>query len=230
MDSRKAITRHNYSSIYKLYTEDFGSDNENFDLIDKAIEIIKQEKLTVYPAVDLGTGPGNVLDYLVKHDLTNILAVDFTPEFCELLKKRYQNSKNIKIVQDDFVNFVKNQKPSSVGGYFASYSIIHIPDEEIDNLFSQIEKSLISNGVFVMSAHKGKKAKLEIDPYQVQRDSRLKTKETIKSYVKYFMEDELKERLTKAKLNILDLRTYECSEIKGDYGVPKIWVLAQKYS
>lgn len=228
MDKKKLLTRNNYSKIAKLYTQDFGKDYAHFEFIDKVINLLKKERLENKEIVDLGTGPGNVIDYLYQKGLRKLTAVDITPEFCNLVRKKYMKNETIKVICDDMISFVKKKKDSSIAAYIANYSIIHIPNEEVDGFFVQIKRTLMPGGLFMMSCYKGKTKDLEIDPYQIQKDPRLKVREKLVSYINHFTESELKERFKKAGLNLLKMATFKPKGCSGDFPVPKIFLIAQK--
>jgi len=205
MDERKLKTKKSYEAISNLYQQDFEKDSEGFELIDLAIELLKRKDGSNLKVVDLGSGPGNVIDYLLSHKLADarIEAVDFTDRFIEQLKAKYSDKNNIRIVNSEILDYLKAQSNSSVELFIASYSIIHIPDEEINDLFKEIFRVLVKGGVFVMSVHKGDYKGLENEPYWTQSDTRLKTTETLENYMNYFTEKELTERLAEAQFNIL---------------------------
>ena len=45
----------------------------------------------------------------------------------------------------------------------AGFSIIHIPDEEVDGLFQDIYDLLVPGGLFYMSSHEGHHKGMEIE-------------------------------------------------------------------
>lgn len=185
MTDPKSITKHNYSQISKLWIEDFSSYRENFELIIKAIELIKSMKLQDRKVCDLGSGSGTVADFLLEKGLRNIEVVEFVPEFIRLLEQKYSGIKSVKVVDSDIVAFFKQSLKDNIKfresfiAHFASYSIIHIPDDEVDELFQNIHETLMKGGIFVMSCQEGMKKGYEQDPYQTNNDSRLKTKEEL---------------------------------------------------
>jgi SAM-dependent methyltransferase len=225
-DQRKLATQKDYSKICRMYADDFGTDRDHFDYIDQAIKLIKERELDLLPVIDLGCGSGVVTDYLVEQGLQNIIAVDLTPEFCKMIEAKH--SYKVKVICGDMVETVRNQKPSSVASYFASFSIIHIPDEELDGLLANISQSLAFGGSFVMSCHKGTFKGMEQEPYQTQKDSRLTEKEELSAYMNYFTEEELTNRISKAGMKIIRLETFEAKIVPGEFPVPKIWLLAEK--
>jgi len=230
MDIRKKHTQKTYSVIHHLYTEDFEKNYENFHLIDEFLKLIKLHKLQKYPLVDLGSGPGNVTDYILnkKNTISSIVAVDFERNFYEKLKIKYQKFNQVKVVHEDILDFTAKQKNNSIGAYIASYSLIHIPDLEIDELFLFINRSLAKKGLFLFSCYRGTKKELEQVSYQVYRDTRLQHDETLLLYMNYFSEDELRDRLLKARLEIIKMEILSPSSGKGAFPHKQIWVIAEK--
>src|SRR3989344_8667956 len=228
MDIRKKHTQKTYSVIHHLYTEDFEKNYENFHLIDEFLKLIKLHKLQKYPLVDLGSGPGNVTDYILnkKNTISSIVAVDFERNFYEKLKIKYQKFNQVKVVHEDILDFTAKQKNNSIGAYIASYSLIHIPDLEIDELFLFINRSLAKNGLFLFSCYRGTEKGLEQEPYQVYRDTRLHHSETLLIYMNYFSEKELRNKLRKAGMDILKMEIFPSSGKLFDFSYKKIWLIA----
>ena len=225
-DNRKLQTQKDYSIISNLYQNDFGKDYDHFSLVDEVVKHFKSPLLNGYPIVDLGCGSGVVTDYIALKGVENIKAIDITPAFCEMVKKNHPQK--VEVICTDMVEYLKQAVDTSVGAYIANYSVIHIPDEEVDELFKNIHRTLANNGLFLMSCHKGSFKGMEQEPYQQQKDERLKSDEQLESYMNYFMEDELKNRIEKVGLRILSIDTFETKDVPGEIAVPKIWVLAQK--
>ena len=225
-DKRKLVTQENYSKISKIYADDFGSNRDHFDYIDQAIELIKIRKIDNLPVFDLGSGSGVVTDYLVEKNYPNIIAVDLTPEFCKMIEIKH--GRKVKVICEDMVEIIKKQKSLSIAAYIASFSIIHIPDEELDSLFANISMSLSPGGSFVMSCHKGTFKGMEQEPYQIQKDLRLIEKDKLSTYMNYLTEDELIRRITKAGMKVLRIETFKSKVIPGELPAPKIWLLAEK--
>lgn len=230
MDIRKKHTHKTYSIITPLYIEDFEKNFENFHYIDDTLKLKDLRKLTDYPTVDLGSGPGTVIDYLLKKSKKHIplIAVDFNQHFCERMNKKYAIHDHIKIVCEDITSFVKGERTSSIGVYLASYSLIHIPDSEIDEFLKNIQRSLVKNGLFLFSCYKGTHKGLELERYQVIGDSRLRHDSTLLCYMNYFTEFELEDRLTKVGIQIIKMETLPASKNEKDISHDQIWVIAEK--
>ena len=228
MDPRKQTTQFDYSQISELYAGDFGTQFENLPFFDDLIFLLKKRHLEEKLIVDLGSGPGPELDYLFKKGLKNITAVDFVPEFCSLIKAKYRKEKSIKVVYQDLVEYVKKLPSLSVACFVANFSLIHVPDDEADNLFSHLARTLTWNGLFFASFHKGTFKGMEDEPYLSQKDPRMITVDKLQIYMNYFTEQELKERLTRAGFKIKKIETTQPILKPGEIDIPKIWVMAEK--
>lgn len=229
MDIRKQHTKDDYAAIAKLYTMDFEKHNRGLDifinpLVSKLVENNLEKSI-----IDLGTGSGKVINYLIKLGVKNkIIGVNFVQEFCDNLKIKYSDKQQVEIVCDDFIDYVAKQPNDFISAYTANYSIIHVLDEELDSLIKNIERSLQKNGLVVFTVYEGIKKGMEPEPYQIENDPRFKVKEPLESYLNNFTKKELKERLKKAGLKVINIQNLEIDVLPGEYDQSKIWVLAQK--
>ena len=83
-----------------------------------------------YKALDIGTGVGFWIDYLLGKGVDSIIGIDIAPSSIELCKKKYSNLKNLKFVCGDISNdiFV-----SELGGYDLATAfdvLYHITDDD----------------------------------------------------------------------------------------------------
>lgn len=232
-DHPKEKTKQNYSIISPLYISDFGSEYSNFELIDKFVQLQRERRLLIKNTLDLGCGPGTITDYLIKKGVWSVVAVDITPEFCEYVREKFNDLRGayVEVVEDDMVDFVKEIMPgyrNIIGGVVAGFSIIHIPDDEVDELLADIYVLLTPGGLFYMSCHEGTFKGMEIEPYVQQGDKRLKVQERLEIYMNYFTEQELRDRITRAGFTIIDLIRTKPPVIPGEIPVTKLQVLAEK--
>lgn len=225
MDTKRQKTKETYNAIAKVYTEDFGKDNEHFDIfIDRLISDLKSLDQTKM-VIDLGSGPGNVIDYLLSHNISNpITAVELSDAFAEILQTKFKTSEQVRVIHGDMIKYVESLPSKSVAAYIANYSIIHIPDNEIEKLFRELKRTLVRNGIFTFSVWGGTEKGMQPEPYQVQRDSRLDHPEKLESYMNNFTEIELKKRLEAQGFKVLDIRSFTITPLPGEFNQPKIWV------
>jgi SAM-dependent methyltransferase len=229
MDSRIKKTQDAYNAIAKIYEQDFGNDNEFFDLFVLPVaKGLSENKLSGH-IVDLGSGPGNVVDYLVSTGVTNeIVAVDFASRFCDLLRKKYVNNPRIEVVEGDMIAFVEKQAADSISAYVANYSLIHVPDEDFDSFVKSVYRSLQPGGYLSLAVWGGNTKQMELEPYQVQHDPRLHNDVILESYLNNFSENELLTRLKSAGFIDIFLKTFQTEPLPGEFNQPKIIGYAKK--
>jgi SAM-dependent methyltransferase len=230
LDAKREKTKQTYDAIWQLYRDDYGKDYDHFEIVDRLISAIAGRNLTALPHADLGSGPGNVVDYLLEKGLNRIDAVDFSDAFADYLAGKYSGDGRVRVIRGDMVSYVGALPASSVSSVTASYSVIHIPDGEVDGLFAGITRALVPGGVFVMSCHKGTRKDFAAEPYQTGGDTRLTVREPLTSYLNCFTEAELERRLTAAGLHVRLARTYFVPPAANDFAAEKIWVLSEKRS
>jgi SAM-dependent methyltransferase len=228
MDPRKLKTQQDYSTISQLYIEDFGEYYEHFELINKLINLLNKNQIQNKPVVDLGCGPGQVTNHLYQKGLRNIIAIDFVPEFTQYVKQFYSNKIGVAVINQDIETFVTTQKNDSIAAYIDCFSLMHIPNENIDSVYNNIYQSLITKGLFLTACHQGKYKGMETEPYQAQKDSRLKTNKKLEIYMNYFQENELKERIGSVGFNIKNSHTFKIEDLHGSPQTPQIWLIAEK--
>jgi SAM-dependent methyltransferase len=230
MDTRKEKTREAYNAIASIYEEDFGKDREYFNLFILPILFDIRKHHLAGPIVDLGSGPGNVVDYLVENEVENqIIAVDFAAKFCELLQEKFQETPKVKVAESDMIQFVANQPPDSIAAYIANYSLIHVPDESFDELLRSMYQTLEIGGYLAFAVWGGIKKQMEPVPYQVQSDLRLQSETVLESYMNNFTVDELRGRLTHAGFVDIFLKTFKTDPLPGEFDQPKIIGYAKKF-
>lgn len=230
MDIKKLNTQQAYNAIAEIYNSDFGKDREFFDIfLDPAINDIVNKNISG-EIIDLGSGPGNVVDYLLEKELENrIIAVDFAEKFCHLLQTKYSNVPQVKVVNDDMVRFMTNHTISNtIALVIANYSFIHVPDNEFDGLLRNIYLSLVRGGYLVFAVWGGKHKGMEPEPYQVQQDQRLKVDIKLESYMNNFSEAELKERLKSSGFDISVIKSFKTPPLPGEFNQPKIVAYSRK--
>ncbi len=232
-DHPKEKTKQNYSIISPLYITDFGNEYINFELVDKFVQLQRQRRLLIKNTLDLGCGPGTITDYLIKKGVWSVVAVDITPEFCEYVREKFKDLKGayVEVIEGDMVDVIKEIIPgyrNNIGGVVAGFSIIHIPDNEVDELLRNIYTLLAPGGLFYMSCHEGTFKGMEIEPYVQQGDTRLRVQERLEIYMNYFTEEELRDRITRAGFTIIDLIHTKPQVIPGEIPVTKLQVLAEK--
>jgi len=227
MDARKIKTQTNYSVISNLYANDFAKDFYHFEILDQMLAEMKKRKTEEERIVDLGSGHGPVIEYILAKRQFNITAVDLSPEFCQILYRKYKR-KSVKVECTDMVEYVKNLPDNSIGAFTANYAIIHIPDEEIDLFYKNLSNKLLPKGLLMASFYEGVFKGITQEPYQKLKDPRLFFDGKLEVYLNYFTITELKERLGKAGFNILRLESFKPQDPNNPIPENRIFLLAEK--
>ncbi|KOF56156.1 hypothetical protein AGR56_04380 [Clostridium sp. DMHC 10] len=102
--------------------------------------------------IDIGTGTGIMLDYLMQTNPLKITAIDISENMIAVAKSKYKDNK-ISFVNDDIFNFKEDGYD-----YALLYSVYpHFEDKEA--LFRQISNLLNNNGKIII-AHSESKEKI----------------------------------------------------------------------
>lgn len=119
------------------------------DSIQHFINILKNSYPTKPISIlDAGCGPGHSTDYFKLQGLHPV-GVDISKAFYKLAKKRYQG---IDFRKDD-IRTLLNCNNEEFIAYFASYSMIHIPKNQISMTLKSMNRVLINGGYFYISVY-----------------------------------------------------------------------------
>lgn len=94
--------------------------------------------------LDLGCGPGRDLVAFKAQNQT-VIGLDATPAFVEMARQ----SSGCEVWQQSFLSL--NLPNDSFDGIFANASLIHVPRREMVRVLRDLWRSLILNGVMLMS-------------------------------------------------------------------------------
>lgn len=235
MTDPKSQTRTDYSKIAKLYIAASEEDKKpHFELIDQLVDHLRSKKLLLLNTIDLGSGPGTITNYLIKRGLWQVVAVDITPEFCDYIRERYRDSapmSYVSVIEGDMVEIVREliqTHKNRIAAVTAGFSIIHIPDKEVDGLLSDIYTILVPEGMFYISTYEGKHKGMEIEPAVISHTTQQKIRERFEVYMNYFTQKELEQRLNKVGFEIIESKLHEPDVLPGEIPVAKLEILAQK--
>lgn len=99
--------------------------------------------------LELGCGPGYLLDYLKLNGFTNFTGVDISHEQVELAKSKGHN-----VLLDDVFNFLRNSS-DKYDIIFAFDLIEHFTKDELIKLTNLIFNSLSDDGLFIIRTPNG---------------------------------------------------------------------------
>lgn len=98
--------------------------------------------------LDLGCGPGRDLVAFKAQNQT-VIGLDATPAFVEMARK----TSGCEVWQQSFLKL--DLPPNTFDGIFANASLIHVPRQEMLRVLQDLWRSLIINGVLLMSMGRG---------------------------------------------------------------------------
>ena len=102
----------------KSLGQNFLIDNNILDKIVKTANIDKNKII-----LEIGAGYGNLTKKISNMNPKKIYAVEKDKELSLLLKKKFVDAKNIEIIQDDILNFIKKKKIREKNYYIWKSSI-----------------------------------------------------------------------------------------------------------
>ena len=166
-------------NYYKEHAKDFIEGTINCDMSVQYDFFLKYLKKDSKKIMDLGFGSGRDSLYF-KSKGYDICAIDPTKEFCENAKKLGLNDVRCLTAQD--INF--NEE---FDGIWACASLLHVPSNELNEVFKRCSKALKQNGIMYCSFKYGE--------YEGIRNGR---------YFTDLNEERFKEYILKTGLKIVD--------------------------
>jgi len=151
-------------------------DKEKIEKIIALSDVQKNSRI-----LDVGTGTGVLISYLLETAPSKITAIDISENMISMAKQKCNDERVAFIVED-----VMKYKEEGFD-YIFLYSVYpHFPDKEA--LFTQLEKILNDNGKIIIahSESKEKINKIHQNNEQTKNDSLLQVKDTAKIMSKYF--------------------------------------------
>lgn len=213
-DKRDSV-RKNYDLIADQYSDEFGVELEDFDVITE-FESYLDKPATI---IDLGGGTGKLTNYFINRGFKSI-CYDFSEKMKNNALKLFPN---LPYILDDIVNIKKHFKDNSTEGIIAMYSLFHIPKEDVKQLFIDINDVLKEKGLFCFTLQMGNDEKFVDEPY-------LKEKGKNALYMNYFSKDQIYDLLDKSNFDIVfETEKHETGEnVIGEDGNDAIYVISKK--
>ncbi len=144
--------------LYRNYYSKFNSFISNYNE-KELLSLYAHYDRKIYPVIknfqkecailELGCGPGFLLDYLKIKGFTNCLGIDISPEQIELAKAKGHN-----VQVNDVFDFLKNS-PEKFDLIFALDFIEHFTKSELIELASLIYKSMNEKGMLIIRTPNG---------------------------------------------------------------------------
>ena len=169
--------------------------------------------------MDLGGGSGKLSNYFIQKGFKSI-CYDFSEN---MRKYANENFPNISFILDDILNIKNHFRTNSIEGITAMYTLFHIPKENINQLFMDINSVLKENGLFCFSLQLGNGEKFVDEPY-------LKEKGKNVLYMNYFTRNQIYDLLSKSNFDIIyKTEKHETGDnVIGEDGNDAIYIIAKK--
>lgn len=209
MTDKSKLAAEIYDKISSAYTAKFSEPSNHIDEFLKLIP--KGSKI-----LDAGCGPGVDSAYMVSQDF-EVVGVDLSDKMLELARKKSPNTRFEKADIRE-LNFDEN----SFDGILASYSLIHIPKKDIQNVIKNFLKILKPDGVMCIGIQEGKSEEVFItEPFKPDE----------KIFVNVISTEELRRLLEEHGFRIVDefMRKAENTE-KLEFNFNKLVLIAKKSS
>lgn len=186
-DKRNSV-RKNYNLIAKQYGKDFGTYIEDLDIYEEFEKyLLENAKI-----LDLGAGTGRTYSYFNAKGYQYI-GLDFSEE---MKTNAYKIHGEFPYIIDDMVNVKKYFDNESLDAAFAVYSLFHLPNEDLKQLFSDVYDILKTNGIFLFTYQIGQGEEMADEPYLKEKGKNVlymsyQSDEDIKNLLNQFYFEEL---------------------------------------
>ena len=216
VDKRNSVKK-DYDLIADQYFEEFGIVLEDVDLINKFESYLEKDSLII----DLGGWSGKLTNYFNENGY-NAICYDFSEKMKKYAEKTYPN---IKFILDDIVNINNHFNKESIDGIIAMYSLFHIPRENINQLFKDINSVLKDNGLFCFSLQLGSGEDFVDEPYLKENGKNV-------LYMNYLTKNEIYDLLNESNFDIIyETEKHETGDnVIGEDGNDAIYIISRKRS
>lgn len=214
LEKRNSVKK-DYDAIANEYADEFGKEYEDLDVIQEFVSKLEMNS----NILDLGGGTGKLTDLFIKNNFKAI-CYDFSKE---MMRKSKDFFGELPYILDDMLNVKSHFENESLDGIIAFYSLFHIPKENIDSLFCDINDLLKENGIFCFSVQLGNGEGYIDEPYLKEDGKNV-------LYMNFFTKEYINELLEKNHFKKIFERTKsEIGENElGSESNRKIFIIARK--
>lgn len=206
MDKSK-LAADTYSKIAGIYTKKYFNDLSDSKYLDIFLNYLPENARIL----DVGSGPGQFSKYIKERGF-DVLGVDYSDEMVAIAKKKVPGVAFQKMDMRDL-----SFEPESFDGLLISYSLIHIPSNQIPDTLKGFYKVLKPNGYMEIIAQKGKANQVIDEPFMP----------TEKMFFNFFTMDRLTKFLKRAGFRIVFQEEKETQD-PNSVGNKIIYTIAQK--
>ena len=214
IDKRNCVKK-DYDLIADMYFEEYGKMLEDVELINKFESLLEKDSTII----DLGGGAGKLSNYLIQKGYKAI-CYDFSLNMKKHAEKSFPN---VPFILDDIVNVKNHFSNNSIEAIIAMYSLFHIPKENINQLFTDINNILKDNGLFCFSLQLGSGEQFVDEPYLKENGKNI-------LYMNYLTKNEIYELVKNNNFDILyETEKHETGDnVLGEDGNDAIYIIARK--
>lgn len=206
MDKSK-LAANTYSKIADVYTKEYFNDLSDSKYLDMFLSYLPKNA----KVLDVGSGPGQFSKY-IKGKGFDVSGVDYSDGMVAIAKKKVPGVTFQKMDMRDL-----SFKPETFDGLLVSYSLIHIPSNQIPSTLKGFYRILKSNGYMEIIAQKGKANQIVDEPFMP----------TEKMFFNFFTKDRLTKFLQKAGFTIVFQEEKETKD-PNSVGNKIIYTIVQK--
>lgn len=205
MEDKTQVITKVYDKIHAVYAEKFKEPSDN---IDEFLKLVRGGG----SILDAGCGPGVDVAYMFGKGFA-VTGVDLSEGMLEIARKKSPNStfQKADIRKLDF-------EPNTFDGILASYSLIHIPKQDVLKTVQDFYKFLKPEGVLYVGIQEG-------EPKEIFVIEPLKPDEKI--FLDIMSAEEVKDILSKAGLDIVSEFTRP-AENKEEFDFNKLTLIVKK--
>lgn len=212
---KRESVQKDYDIIADEYSSEFGKMYEDIEIVEDFLSKLKPNS----NILDLGGGTGKLTD-LFRQKGHNAICYDFSKE---MMRKSKEYFGELPYVLDDMLNITQHFKAKEFDGIIAFYSLFHIPREDVDNLFKDINYILNDNGIFCFVVQLGDGEDFIDEPYLKENGKNV-------LYFNFFTKQEIDRILINSNFEkIFETEKEEVGENElGEDGNSKIFIIARK--
>lgn len=142
--------------------------------------------------LDLGAGTGRTYSYFNAKGY-QYMGLDFLEEMKNIA---YRIHGEFSYIIDDMINVKRHFTNGSLDAVFAVYSLFHLPNNELKQLFSNIYDILKINGIFLFTYQIGQGEEMVDEPYLKEKGKKVlymsyQSNEDIKNLLNQFYFEEI---------------------------------------
>lgn len=201
---------------YKAVISDYKDKVKSEDLDHRYIERFLLSLEPKQKVLDIGCGTGGVSNEMAENHQLKVTAIDISEDMVSLAKKLHPRLRVLRM------DMLKLKFPSnSFDAVFANYSLIHIPDTEIDISLKQIGKVLKRGGLLYLALQEPIRA-MDRDGFYP-----LVYRPEVKMFINLITEREMKKALKDAGFKVEWLERRAPNK-KFEFPFNKLFIVARK--